>query len=204
MASYEINTIVNEWRKVIMFGVLAAVIAGALSFLFPLKKSATMSLLLIQKQLSQTDPYTAIKASERIADNLGSIIYTTSFFDKVRSSNFNIDWSILSNVERTRRKQWRDMIETQVVRGSGILMITVFNTKGEQANEIARAIAFILTTDGASYIGGGDLQVKLVDDPLVSRFPVKPNIPANILTGFALGVLGGAVYVLVVKKKGLL
>jgi capsular polysaccharide biosynthesis protein len=191
----------REWKRIVLFGIIAAVFGAALSLIFPLQYSSTMRLLIIQKQLSQTDPYTAIKATEGIADSLGQIVYTTSFFDKVMGAKFNIDQSIFSQDEIKKRKQWRDMIATQVTRGSGMLVVTVYHVDRAQAEQISRAIAFVLTTEGWQYIGGGDLQIKLVDEPLLSRFPVKPNIPANAFMGFVLGLIAGSGYVLFVSRR---
>jgi capsular polysaccharide biosynthesis protein len=192
---HEINymeAVLDGWKRILLFAIAAAVCGAALSLLFPLQYSSTMRLNIIQKQLSQADPYTAIKASERISDNLSQIVYTTSFFDKVMAAQFNIDRTVFKADDRKRRKQWSEMIGTTVVRGSGMLVVTVYHKDVEQATQIGRAIAFVLTTEGASYVGGGDLEIQLVDEPLQSRWPVKPNIPANAFAGFVLGVLAGA------------
>lgn len=189
------------WKKILVFALACAIFATGTSFLFPLQYSSTMRVLIIQKQLAASDPYTAIKASERIADNLGQILYTTSFFDKVMNAGFNIDQSIFKKDELKRRRQWNDMIGTQVLRGSGMLVITVYHVDPLQAEQIARAIAFVLTTEGWEYVGGGDLQISLVDEPLNSRWPVRPNIPANAFMGFVLGFLAGSGYVLAVETR---
>ena len=194
--------LLKRWREILAFGVVAAAFGVGISLFFPLKYSATMRLLIIQKQLAQSDPYTAIKASEGIADNLGQIIYTTSFFDKVSTAKeYKIDWSVLPTDERKKRKAWAKTVDTQVVRGSGLLQVAVYHKNKDQAVEIARDIAYTLTTEGWQYVGGGDLQVKLVDDPLISRFPVKPNVPVNAVTGFVLGLIAGAGYVMITRKK---
>ena len=196
------KTLIREWKRIFLFGLLAAVCGAGLSFIFPLRYSSTMSLLIIEKQLSQADPYTAMKATERIAGNLGQIVYTTSFFDKVMGAKFNIDQTVFSADEIKKRDQWRKMIDTQVISGSGMLVVTVYHTDPDQAEQIARAIAFVLTTEGWQYIGGGDLEVKLVDQPLNSRFPVKPNIPANAFMGFVLGLIAGTGYALYANRRG--
>jgi len=195
------SVLAGRWKRIVLFGLVAALFGAGLSFLFPLRYSSSMRLLIIQEQLSQADPYTAMKASERIADNLGQIIYTTSFFDKLMVTEFNIDRSIFKSDETKRRKQWREMIETQVIRGSGMLVVSVYHTDPDQATQIARAIAFVLTTEGWQYVGGGDLQVKLVDQPLPSKYPVKPNIPANAFAGFVLGLMAGAGQALVSASR---
>ena len=194
--SHYANAILVGWKRILLFGIITGLFGTGLSFLFPLEYSSSMRLLIIQKQLNQADPYTAIRASERIADNLGQIIYTTSFFDKVMNAKFNVDKTVFSSDALKRRNQWNRMITTQVIRDSGLLAVSVYHADKEQATQIARAIAFVLTTEGWQYVGGGDLQIRLVDDPIESRFPVRPNIPANALAGFVLGIMVGAGYVL--------
>jgi capsular polysaccharide biosynthesis protein len=189
------------WKRILLFALVSAAFGVALSFLFPLQYSSSMRMLIIQKQLSDADPYTAIKASERISDNLAQIVYTTSFFDKVMAAKFNIDQTVFKADPIKRRKQWQEMIGTQVIRGSGMLQVTVYHVDPAQATQIGRAIAFVLTTEGWQYVGGGDLQVKLVDDPLQSRWPVKPNIPANAFGGLVLGIIVGAGQVLLSANK---
>ncbi len=198
------QTIAKNWRVIFLFGLASAIVGVIISLFFPLRYSSTMRLLIIQKQLSQADPYTAIKASESLADNLGQIIYTTSFFDMVMNANFNIDKSVFNVSEIQKRRLWREMIETQVIRGTGMLSVTVYHEDADQATQIARAVAYVLTTQGSQYVGGGDLQVKLVDEPLQSKFPVRPNLPANALMGFVLGIIAGSGYaILESRKRGL-
>lgn len=204
MHSYETHylyVISRGWKKILAFALLVSLAGAGLSFLFPLQYSSSMRMLVIQKQLSATDPYTAIKSSERISDNLAQIIYTTSFFDKVMNANFNIDKSIFKPEESKKRRQWREMIETRVVRDSGMLSVTVYHKDPLQAEQVSRAIAFVLALDGSQYIGGGDLEIKLVDAPLLSRYPVKPNIPANAILGFMLGLIIGTGSVLLDSRK---
>ncbi len=199
--SHYMQALADGWKRILLFAVVTAIFGVGLSFLFPLRYSSTMRLLIIQKQLSAADPYTAIKATESISDNLSQIIFTTSFFDKVMAAKFNVDQSIFPSDETKKRKLWREMIGATVIRGSGMLAVTVYHKDPAQATQIARAVAFVLTTEGWQYVGGGDLQVKLVDDPLESRWPVKPNIPQNAFAGFVLGIIAGSGYVLMTARK---
>jgi len=196
-----ITTISRGWKRIALFAVVSALFAVAVSLAFPLRYSSSMRMLIIQGSLASADPYTAIKSSERIADNLAQVMYTTSFYDKVMGAKFNIDESYFGDEERKIRKRWNDALGTQVVRGSGMLDITVYHTDKEQAEQISQAIAFVLTTEGWKYVGGGDLEIRLVDDPLVSKWPVRPNLPANALTGLVLGSIAGVGYVLAVANR---
>ena len=188
------------WKRLLAYGLVTALLGLGVSLLFPLEYSSTMRLLIIQKQLSTTDPYTAIKAAEGMSTNLSQIMYTTSFYDKVMTAKFNIDQSYFKADERKRREQWNKMIATSVTRESGMLVVTVYHKDPEQASQIARAIAFVMTTEGWQYVGS-DLQVKLVDDPLQSRWPTRPNLPGNAITGFVIGAILGSVRVLTKKHQ---
>ena len=177
-----------------LFGLLAMIIAAGLSFIEPLKYSTEIRFLVIQKSILGLDPYTAIKSSERVAINLSEIILTTSFFNKVLESDYNIDDAYFSQDEQKRRKQWSRMISANVEGGTGMLTILVYHPDRNQCLEIAQAASAVLVSQAKEYVGG-DVQIKLVDDPLASSFPVKPNIPLNAFFGFALGLVLGFIYV---------
>ena len=183
-----------NWKKVLLFAVLVMIITAALSFIEPLKYSTEVRFLVIQKSLLGLDPYTAIKSSERVALNLSEILYTTSFFNKVMGSDYNIDKDYFSADEEKKRDQWSRMIGSFVEGGTGLLTLAVYHPDRNQSLEIAQAVASVLATEAQEYVGG-DVQIKLVDDPLPSRFPVKPNIPLNAFFGFVLGLVLGFVYV---------
>ena len=102
------DAIRRGWKRIAVFAVATAAFAAAVSFAFPLRYGATMRLLMIQSQLSAADPYTAIKASERISDNLAKILYTTDFYDKVMEAQFNVDESYFAGDERRERRRWKD------------------------------------------------------------------------------------------------
>ncbi len=184
----------RHWKTVAVSAAAMMVLAAALSFVRPLEYSSTMRLLIIQRASVSLDPYTAIRSAESIADNLSQIIYTSVFFDKVTGAGFKIDKSYFNANETKRRRQWSRMVSTQVTHETGFLQISVYHKNKDQASEIARAIAYALTTEGNQYIGGHDLAIQLVDTPLQSRFPVRPNVPLNAFLGAVIGVVLSALY----------
>jgi capsular polysaccharide biosynthesis protein len=190
-----------NWKKILLFGLLVMILAGALSFIEPLKYSTTVRFLVIQKSVLGLDPYTAVKSSERVAINLSEIIYTTSFFNKVLESDYNIETDYFETDEEKKRRQWSKMISASVEGGTGLLSISVYHPDRNQSLEIAQAVAATLSNQAREYVGG-DVQVKLVDDPLPSRFPVKPNIPLNAFFGLFFGLVLGFIYVVWRAKPG--
>ncbi len=191
----------RHWKTIAVSALITMILAGALSFLRPLEYSSTMRLLIIQKAGVNLDPYTAIRSAERIADNLSQVIYTSVFFDKVMATGFGIDKDYFKTVENKRRDQWTQMVTTQVTHETGFLEITVYHTNKEQASELARAIAYVLTTEGNSYIGGHDLEIQLVDTPLQSRFPVRPNVPLNAFLGAVIGTILSSLYIVIGEAR---
>lgn len=195
MALNYFQVITNEWKKVVTIAVIVALAATLLSFVRPLEYGSTVGILIIQRSTLGLDPYTTIRSAERISENLAGIVYTTSFFEKVMATRFAIDKSFFKEQENKRRKQWQRMVGTEVARGTGRLAITIYHPTRDQALQIALAIGTVLQEEGWTYVGGGDLQVRIVDPPLTSRYPVRPNLPANAFAGFVLGLLGGIGYV---------
>ncbi len=193
--------ILKKWKLILLVSCALMVLAGGISLVEPLQYSSSIRLLIIQPAALNYDPYTAIRASASVGGNLAQIVYTTDFFNRVISSNYNVDTSYFPTDDAKRRKKWGQMVSVHVEQGSGLLNITVYHTDKDQATEIARAIAYVMTTYGSTYIGGSQLQIKLVDEPLVSRFPVKPNILANGFIGFVVGIFLSIAYILLTDKS---
>lgn len=183
-----------------VWGIFFAVIAGSASFLFPLQYSAVSQILIISRDRSGVDPYTQAKSAERIGENLAEVIKTSDFFGKVMSSNVNFDkqsWTGLS--ERDQRKKWRRDVKPESVYGTSLLRITVYALSPDGVKNFNNAVAQTLAARGNEYIGG-DVVLKQVDDPLVSRFPTRPNVIVNVLAGFVVGILLSALWILKYKK----
>lgn len=196
-----IRDLFHNWHTIAMFGLLGLVLALIISFIQPLKYSSTARLLILQDVGSGVDAYTASRSEERIADNLSTLIYTSTFFDQVMGSSFSIDESIFPDDPSKQRKEWGRTVNATVARGSGLLTVTAYHRDVDQAEQLVRAIAFVLTDRVGEYTSGGDVKVNLVDEPLNSRWPVKPNVLVNLLSGFVLGGFVGVTYVLLQTER---
>lgn len=187
-------------KLIIIFMLITAILAGALSFIQPLKYSASIRLLITQKAAFTLDPYTAIRSTELIGENLAQVVSTSSFLDRMLETGYNIERSYFDIQERQRRKLWDKTIDANQVRGTGMLQITAYHPSREEALKIVAAAAFLLSTQGSEYIGR-DITVRLVDAPLASRFPVKPNVPLNVLAGAVVGFVLISAYVWTDHRK---
>ncbi|MFH0927997.1 MAG: hypothetical protein V1821_00830 [bacterium] len=200
----------GEWGRVIVFGLITAVLALGFSFVGFRKTdqgfsfirlpeySSRVQLLVIQPPSELTDTYTAIRATEQLSKNLAEVIGTTSFFDRVMKSG-SIDKKYFSSDDYDRRKEWRRMVGTEVAMGSGILSVSVFHPDKSQAALISGLISQVLVSDGYNYLGS-NVTIQEIDAPLTSRLPVRPNLVVNCLTGLILGGLLGLLYVFWQKR----
>ncbi|KKR48850.1 MAG: hypothetical protein UT86_C0002G0024 [Candidatus Magasanikbacteria bacterium GW2011_GWC2_40_17] len=188
-----------HYRLKIFWGaVLGLVIFLAASFFFTWQYSATARLLIIPGSSPGVDPYTAIKSAERINENLSQVVHTSSFYDRVvkTAPQFNFNPTEFNNLnEIKRRTAWDKAVITEVVSGTGFLNITVYNEDKNQAVSWANAISYALSTQGFEYISG-NVQIKIVDAPVFSRFVTRPNFLLLGFLGIIIGGLVGAIYVL--------
>ncbi len=192
--------LLRNWRTLAFAGAFGLVVAILVSFIQPLEYSSTTRLLITQ-ELGAVDAYTASRSAESIADSLVQVAYTSTFYDKVMASGYPVDESYFSKDDITRRKQWTDAVSVSVSRTSGLLTVVAYHPDVTQAENLARAVAYVLSTQGWTYTSGGNIAVQIVDDPLDSRYPVRPNLPVNGLSGLVLGLLAGAGYTLLQTER---
>lgn len=179
---------------------LGAVLVFGVSFVRPLEYSSTVKLLILQKGPGSTDAYTAIKAIETIGDNMAQVVHTTSFFQLVMQQDSSIRTTYFSGNEEKRRKTWDRMVDAHIGRGTGFLRLTVYHPDKREARKIVEAISQVFVLHGWEY-ANANIEVKVVDAPLESLFPVRPNLAANALTGFFFGGIIGALYLVMRQKK---
>lgn len=192
------HTIVSILRAhrsfLIAVATAGAAVALVLSIVQPLKYRATMRFLVIQATTPTLDAFTAVKSSEKIAGNLGRVIASSSFLERVLQAQPDIDRDTFPTDEHKRRRAWERTVATSVLPETSVMELRVYHARAAQARTVAEGVAGVLVRDANRYTGSADISVQVIDPPLVSRFPVKPNIPANVLIGFLLGGVLGAVW----------
>jgi len=189
-----VRLFVRSWKFIFLTTLIGALLALALSFTQTLKYSSTERVLITQTNATGLDPYTAIKSTERIAQNLSEIIYTSSFFNAVMSKA-QVDASYFPTDEINKRKKWQQTIEAVVTPGTGVVSIIAYHPSRDQATELAVRVAQELATVTPDYFGYS-VRVQIIDDPLPSRWFAKPEFLRNIAIGAVVGFLLAAAWVL--------
>mgnify|MGYP002639521432 CR=1 FL=1 len=190
----------KRWKLLFISGLILAISAGFFSLLLPLEYRADAQVYIISKSRYGVDPYTVVKSAERVGENLIQLTRTSDFYNKVMEQpGHDLDKSMFENVsERTKRKRWQKTVQTSVVYGTGVLNISAYNEDPDMAKKYAGATADTLAAQGWQYVGG-DVTIKVVNEPVVSRFPMRPNVLLNAILGFILGILLSGV--LIIKKN---
>jgi uncharacterized protein involved in exopolysaccharide biosynthesis len=184
----------RSWRLVAVSTVVGLVLAVAFSLVQPLRYSSTVRLLITQTNVTGLDPYTAVKSTERIAQNLSEVIFTSSFFNAVVADS-RIDKKYFSNDEISKRKEWKETVETSVSPGTGVMSVTAYHPLRAQATALSIRVAEEIANQAPNYFGYS-VRVQIIDDPLPSRFFAKPDFLRNGLFGALIGFLITSAWVL--------
>lgn len=190
-----LNKLKNHKNSVFSLTISLVAIVIIISLLLPQQYGSTTRLLIIQNQSQSVDSYLAAKAAEKIGKIFSEVVYSSSFFDKVWTSGYNIgrDWG---ETERARRKLWQQRIDIKMVSQTSLLEITGYSTDRNEAEQLAQAVSAIIISQGTEYYGPTDqVQIKQVDKPITSRYPVKPNLLVNGLEALGLGLVLSLLYV---------
>lgn len=177
-------------------GLLAALLASVLQ---PMKFSSSVRLLITQTNATGVDPYTAIKSTERIGQNLAEIVYTSSFYNAIAQQE-GFDASYFPTDEIDKRREWKKTITIGVVAGTGIMEVTAYHKDRTQANLLAVAVAKELAQQAPNYFGYA-VRLQIIDDPLPSRFFAKPDFVRNGSLGAIFGFLLGSFWILAKMKE---
>lgn len=178
----------QHWLLLFGSTMLCGALAVGLSFLPTQYYQSEVQLLIIQKQ-DNVDSYTAQRAAENIGKSLTSVIDTLNFMDRVVATGY-VKSEQFSQNSQERKKQWEKLIEANVLPETGIVQIFGYGTEAGYAEDVALGVSQVLTTNSADYHGAGDtVSISIIDGPITSTRPVKPNIPLNGAAGAVLGFM---------------
>lgn len=191
------NSLFKRKKQTIFAIVLLFVMAATvLTIIQPFKYSAETKLLVIQSFPANQDPYTASKSNEYLSSVLSSVVTTNTFYNEVVNTGFNINTNYFPKDIKKLMRAWKDTVSADSVYDTGILNISVYHKDSYQADQIIRAVNNVLQDKHAFYHGVGEgVTIKVLDQPVVSDRPVKPNIALNLLAGFMAGLLLALIYV---------
>ncbi len=185
-------------KRKIVFGIVALFIilgAGVIA-VQRFKYSSKSQLLVVQEYNRTIDAYTASKSNEYLSSVLANVVVSNSFFTKVMEAGFSINAGYFGDNTKDQMKEWSRTVSAKSINDSGIISVVVYHPDRAQAEKIDRAINHVLMTQNAAYHGSGEsVKVRLIDQPITSTLPVRPNIILTMSLAIALGFVTSLVYI---------
>ncbi|MEK7097644.1 MAG: hypothetical protein AAB906_02245 [Patescibacteria group bacterium] len=191
-------------RKQTIFAIvlLFVFVASVLTLIQPLRYESRSKLLVLQDFGDNFDPYSAAKSNEYLSNLLARITTSEVFFEEMADSGFNVDGKYFSDRADKKLKIWEKTVVAKAFNDSGIISVNIYHTDRYQTEQIARAVNYVLKTKNSQfYAGGSSVNIKVIDEPIVSKWPVKPNAPLNIGFAVILGFISGLFYIYILPDE---
>jgi capsular polysaccharide biosynthesis protein len=198
--------LVNLFRKkrqtLVSLFLLFLVIGLILVLLQDFKYGTKSKILVIQEGAGRVDPFSVSRSVEYLSDLFTKVVYSNSFFDAVMESDFNIDKNYFGQSFDKKMKTWRKTVSAKGLEDSGIITISVYHQDSYQATQIALAINHVLMTEHQTYHGlGSSVKINVIDQPIVSPYPVKPNLIYSIIIIIAVSLFFGLMYIYIFPER---
>jgi len=181
------------------FLIIGAAITGLQSFKYGTKSK----LLVIQKGGSGVDPFAVSRSVEYLSGLFSQVVYSNSFFEAVvKSEGYNIDANYFTNDSTKQMKIWRRTVSAKSLENTGIINISVYHPDPYQAKQIALAVNNVLMTQNYRYQGLGEsVEVSVLDQPIVSNYPIKPNLLINLAVIIFGSLAAGFIYIYIFPEE---
>ena len=175
-------------QTIITIVLVATMMTVLLSLLSPLKYEVK-SRLLVSQDSGSSDVYALSRSNEYLGKLLSEIVYSGSFYDRVLNSNYSIDKNYFSGDYSKQMKRWEKTISSKTKQDTGIIEISIYHPNVSEAKKIALAVNNIIINNNKDYHGGASAKINIIDQPLASDYPTKPNILFNATAAFGLAFL---------------
>lgn len=181
---------------------LFVLLSAVLTAFQPLKYEAKSRILLLQHNGEVMDPYNAAKSNQFVSTLLASVVSSNAFLNDVFEAGFNIDQTYFGNNSHDRLEKWEKTAEARAINDTGIIEISTYHTDKTQAEQINSAVINIIKTKNGSYYGRNeDISIKVIDEPIISDWPVRPNILLNIVLTIFISLIISFSYIVLFQDE---
>lgn len=188
-------SLLKKKRQTILTIVLVFLMLTLVLSLAQTMKYTVKSRLLVIQNAGTSDAYVLSKSNEYLGTLFAEIVYSSSFYDQVLSSNYNISQSYFTGSYSQQIKKWQSTVKTKTQGNTGIIEIYVYHPQASEAKKIALAVNDILMNKNQAYQGGQGVRINIIDQPIASSFPNKPNLFNNLIIAFFGALLVSIFYI---------
>ena len=167
----------------------------------PLKYRATSRLLILQPNTA-ADAYAVARSNQYVGGLISEVIYSGAFLDALNSSQFVFDRNYFSGTYKQNIKEWKKTVFAKSGGDTGVIDVEIYHTSPEEAHNIALAVNQLIISGQSPYkFNAAQTKISVIDQPVVSSYPVKPNIAMNLALGLIFGFLSGCSYIYLFPKE---
>jgi len=192
-------------RRTTVIGItLVFVIIGLLITLAQPLKYRSKSRLLILQPDTAADAYAIARSNQYVGGLISEVIYSGAFLDSLNSSTYSFDRSLFKGDYKQNIKLWKKTVFARSGGDTGVIDIEIYNTNPDEAKNISLAVNQLIISGQSPYkFNANQTKITVIDEPIVSSFPVKPNIAINLGMSILFGFLSGCSYIYLFPKKKL-
>lgn len=188
-------------QTIIIIMATVLLFTATISLLLPLRYEAK-SKLLITQNTTNTDAYALSRSNEYLGNLFSQVVKSSSFLELTLSSNYNIDKAYFEKEVNQKMNIWGKTVQAKTYSDSGIIEINIYHTSPYQAQQIALAVNDVLLNKSQNYHGSGDnIKINIIDQPLVSTYPVKPNITTNLILAAIFSFIFSLFYIYLLPER---
>ena len=204
MELHQFAAILIKKKQTVMFVVILFLIGAAvITFVQPMQYASWAKILVVQNYSPKTDAYVVSRSNEYLSTVLAQVINTNSFFNEVMNSGFDINKNYFGENYSDQMKKWHAAVSAKPLNDTGIISLTVYHKDRNQSEQILQGINAVMKAKHQDYHGAGDqVEIRTIDQPITSNYPVKPNILLNMLAGLMLGLVFSLSYVYLFPEVG--
>lgn len=193
----DLTSLIRKKRQTLFSIFLVFLVVGLLVLLTQNFKYSTKSkILVIQEGAGRVDPYSVSRSVEYLSDLLTRVVYSNSFYQSVMESDFNIDKNYFGDTSIKQSKIWKKTVAAKSLEDSGIININIYHQDNYQATQIALAVNHVLITKHQNFHGlGSSVKINVIDQPIASTYPTKPNLVYVLLIILAVSLFFGLIYI---------
>lgn len=195
-----LNLIKRKVQTIFTIVFVATMLVVVISLASSLKYSVSSRLLVIQ-DASGSDVYSLSRSNEYLGNLFSQVVYSSSFYDQVLSSRYNVEKGYFSGDYGQQLKKWRKTVNTKTQGDTGIIEVNVYHPQVNEAQKIALAVNDILINNNKDYQSNQNIKVKILDQPLASSYPTKPNIVLNVVATIFLAFIFSLFYIYILPEE---
>lgn len=193
----------NRKSTVIIVTLTFVILGLIITLAQPLKYSSKSRLLILQPNTS-ADAYAVARSNQYVGGLISEVIYSGSFLDSLKASGSTFNRNYFNGTYKENIKKWKKTVFARSGGDSGIIDIEIYHTDPEEAKQISLAVNQLIISGQSPYKFNPDqTKITIIDQPVVSSFPVKPNILTNFAISLLFGFLAGCSYIYLFPKERL-